>query len=198
MLKQLRRIIRRHRDDERGVTSLEFVFSATLFMMILFWTIETGFIMVRWIMLERGVDMAARELRLYGLPDDLKDPITGLVANADAHDYIKSKICLHSSTFIVDCEDVLLLELATVNPSTGTPTTSVQCVDRMGPVLPATELQTAGAGVRNVADSRDLMYLRACVVIDPILPANYAMPLPYDASGGIALVVDSAYVNEPE
>jgi hypothetical protein len=197
MLKRLTYLWQRHRDDERGVTSLEFVFAATLFMMILFWTIETGFIMVRWIMLERGVDIAARELRLYGLPEELINPATGEVPNAVAHEYVRDSICSHAK-LIDDCENVLLLQLTTVDADTGVPNVSTDCVDRTGPVIPATDLPTVSAGVRPVADSRDLMYLRACVVIDPILPANYAMPLPYDASGGVAVIVDSAYVNEPE
>ncbi len=196
MLKSLNQVLRRHRDDERGVTTLEFVFAATLFLFILFWTIETGFIMVRWVMLERGVDVTSRELRLYGLPEALQDPATGLVSNEDAHNYIKETICSHT-TLINDCDDVLLLELTTVDSQTGIPNSATECVDRTGPVIPATDLPTVSAGERNVADSRDLMYLRACIIVDPILPANYAMPLPYDASGGIALVVDSAYVNEP-
>ena len=197
MLKRVSRVLRRHHRDECGVTTIEFLFAATLFLMILFWTIETGFIMVRWIMLERGVDIATRELRVYGLPEDMKDPITGVVPNAEAHDYIKASICSHT-TLINDCNDVLLLELTTVDSNTGVPLASANCIDRTGPVLPATDLPTVSAGERNVADSRELMYLRACVIIDPILPANYAMPLPYDASGGVQLIVDSAYVNEPE
>jgi hypothetical protein len=197
MLNRVKSVLRRHREDERGVTSLEFVFAATVFMMILFWTLETGFIMVRWIMLERGVDIAARELRLYGLPEDLKDPVTGNVSNADANNYIKERICEHAD-LINDCNDVLMLELSSVDSNVGIAFKSTECVDRTGPVIPATELPTVATGERNVADSRDLMYLRACIIIDPILPANYAMPLPYDASGGIALIVDSAYVNEPE
>lgn len=185
-----------HREDERGVTSLEFVISATLFMMILFWTIETGFIMARWVMLERGVDIAARDLRINGLPASLQND-DGDVPNHVAHTYIKDLICAETR-LINDCDKVLFLELTTVDANTGLPDTAAQCIDRTGPVDPATDLPTVDAGDRGVADSDDLMYLRACVVVDPILPANYSMPLPYDASGGVALIVDNAYVNEPE
>jgi Flp pilus assembly protein TadG len=185
-----------HRADERGVTSLEFVFSATLFMFILFWTIETGFIMARWVMLERGVDIAARDLRINGLPSSLQDG-EGNVSNQVAHQYIKDMICAET-TLISDCDNVLFVELTTIDATTGLPNTAAQCVDRTGPVDPATDLPTVDAGSRGVADSSDLMYLRACVVVDPILPANYSMPLPYDTSGGVALIVDSAFVNEPE
>jgi hypothetical protein len=197
MLTSLKNIIRRQRDDERGVTTIEFVFSASLFMMILFWTIETGFIMVRWIMLERGVDIATRDLRLNGLPESLEDPNTGTVPNDLAHDYIKEMICDHAD-LINNCTDVLLVELSSVDSASGISFSKTQCVDRDGPVIPATGLPTVTAGERNVADAKDIMYLRACIVVDPILPANYSMPLPYDASGGVALIVDSAYVNEPE
>lgn len=175
--------------DQRGVTSLEFLFSAISFLVIFAWMVETGFIMVRWAMLERGVDMATRDLRLFGLPDNI-------TTNTQAHDYLKGEIC-DETLFIKDCENALMLELTSVNAVTGIPNTSASCVDRSNNVDPATGLPVLDEGSRGEADSRDLMYLRACVVIDPILPANYSMPLPLDDSGGIQLVVDNAYINEP-
>lgn len=196
MLNKIRKRLKRHAKDEAGVTSVEFVISATAFMFILFWTIETGFIMVRWVMLERGVDVAARSLRISGLPEDLKDA-NGDVPNQVAHDYIKGLIC-DQTTLIDKCDEVLFLELQSYDSGASTGTTSdVKCVDRQGTVDPATDLPSVTAGERNVADKKDMMYMRACVVVDPILPASFAMPLPLDDSGGVALIVDSAYVNEP-
>jgi len=195
-LTSFRDAIRRHNRDESGVTSTEFTITATLFVIILFWTIETGFIMVRWVMLERAVDIATRDLRINGLPEDLKDA-DGNVSNETAHNYIRDMICSETAV-INDCENVLFLELSSIDSGAGViPSTGVKCRDRSGPVDPATDLPTVNVGERNKADAKDLMYLRACVVVDPILPANYAMPLPLDATGGVALIVDSAYVNEP-
>ncbi|GLQ33914.1 hypothetical protein GCM10007939_01970 [Amylibacter marinus] len=182
-------LFKRFSEDQRGATSLEMVVASTLFLFILFWMIETGFIMLRWIMLERGVDIAARELRLYGVPEAYD-------TNLAKHEYIKTKIC-DETAMIKDCDENLYLELRPVDSSTGIPNTAAQCVDRTDDIDPNLGIPTVDAGARNVADARDIMFMRACVVVDPILPANYSMPLKLDPSGGIALVVDSAYINEP-
>ena len=149
-------------------------------------------------MLERGVDLATRELRLIGLPDHLKDN-EGNVTDQEAHDYIKSQICVHTD-LVKDCEGTLFLELTSIDATnTGVPTTSAQCVNRLNTVDPATDLDiNIDLGDRSESNDTNLMYLRACLVVDPYLPANFAMPLPYDESGGVALIVDSAYINEPE
>jgi Flp pilus assembly protein TadG len=186
--------LRKQADDERGVTSVEFVIAAVVFMFVLFWTIETGFIMLRWVMLERGVDIAARELRIFGLPASLQDG-NGDVSNDAAHTYVKGLICANTA-IIKDCDNVLTLELISSSSNDALSNTDVQCVDRTDTVNPVVT-PNVDVGARNVANSRDIMYMRSCVVVDPILPANYAMPLPKDSSGGVALIVDSAYVNEP-
>jgi hypothetical protein len=41
------------------------------------------------------------------------------------------------------------------------------------------------------------MYIRACFLVDPILPSAFGLKLRTDDSGGVALVTDSAFVNEP-
>jgi len=195
--KSLRQLIKELKADERGVTTIEFVIAAVVFMFVLFWTIETGFIMVRWVMLERGVDLAARDLRLNGLPVALQDE-NGDVPNEVAHNYIRDQIC-NNTAIIKACNDNLFVELSSVDSVSGTlPSNGVTCRNRLATVNPLTDLPIVNAGERNVLDSTDMMYLRACVVIDPILPANYSMPLPRDESGGVALIVDSAFVNEPE
>tara|TARA_R110002124_G_scaffold82506_9_gene216529 strand:+ start:1909 stop:2523 length:615 start_codon:yes stop_codon:yes gene_type:complete len=191
-----RNVLRRHQDDERGVTSVEFVFAAVVFMFVLFWTIETGFIMVRWVMLERSVDIAARELRVFGLPASLPRDGNGQVSDTTAHHYIKDLIC-DNTAIIKDCSTLLRLELISSSSNDALTTTSVDCIDRTSTVDPLTTPPSVVLGERSAADSRDIMYMRACVIVDPILPANYAMPLPRDASGGVALIVDSAFVNEP-
>lgn len=194
LLRRTRSLFRRHLDDERGVTTIEFSISAVLFMFILFWMLETGFIMMRWIMLEQSVDHAARNLRINGLPDSIK--VNGVVNQNAAHEYIKDLVC-DNTAIIKDCDTALRLELVSAGASAGLDNSNIQCIDRTGDVDPATIPPNITGGSRAAADIDSIQYMRVCVVIDPILPASYAMPLPRDASGGVAIIVDSAFVNEP-
>jgi hypothetical protein len=175
--------------DETGSTSLEMVVTSTLFMIIFAWMLENGFILMRWVMLEHSLSTAARDVRINGIPDTY-------TTNAQAHDYIKDKICA-KVTIIKDCDTSLFLELTAVDPATGVPETEASCVDRTGPVDPLTDLPSVEDGVRESADIQNIMFMRACVVVDTILPTSFAMPFDFDESGGISLVSDNAYINEP-
>lgn len=175
--------------DETGAASYEMVVVSMLFMIIFSWMMETGFVLMRWIMLEHSLATAARDVRLNGIPDTI-------TTNVEAHNYIKDKIC-SKVAIINDCDSALFLELTSVDPATGIPSTEASCVDRTGPVNPLTDLPTVEDGVRESADIQNIMFMRACVVVDTILPTAFAMPFDFDASGGISLVSDNAYINEP-
>jgi Flp pilus assembly protein TadG len=188
-VKKISEVIAGFKNDEDGVTSLEMVVSTTLFLIIFAWMIETGFVLMRWVMLEHGMATAARDIRINGIP-------ATELTNEDKHNYIKEKICSQVG-IIENCNSSLFLELTPVNPTTGVPTTAASCVDRTGPVDPLTDLPPVIDGERSAADLRFVMYMRACVVVDTILPTSLAMPFAYDNSGGLALVSENAYINEP-
>ena len=138
---------------------------------------EAGLLMTRGVMLDRGVDIAMRDLRLGTL-----SPMT--------HDQLKQEVC-ENSVIIPDCMNVLLLELRPIDTTTWTPLgTDVTCVDRTEDIQPVLQFQDGGAN--------EMMLVRVCAIFDPIFPTGgLAAQMKLDASGGYALVATSAYVNEP-
>ena len=167
-------ILRKFRSDEGGYSTIEFLIVAMTFLSGFFWVFETGFILTKKVMLERALDMTVRELRLFSSP-------------AFTHDYIKTKIC-ERALLLDDCEDNLLLELVVLDLDAGF-SSSVSCVDKENDVTPVT---TWRPGQRS-----EIVYMRACIVVFPMLNGGMAM-FKDSATSGIPLFADTAFVNEPE
>lgn len=166
--------IGRFRDDERGSSTVEFVIVATTFLTGFFWVFETGLIMTKQMMLERALDITVRDLRLYDSP-------------LYTHDYIKAEICELALVFN-NCNKTLFLEMEKFDPSVGY-AKNYKCYDKENDIAPVT---TWTPGKRN-----EIVYLRACIIIDPLMPNGIAM-FPGASSAGISLVANTAFVNEPE
>lgn len=173
----LLRRLRRRFGREDGTATVEFVLLFPVYVAILFSGIEAGIVMTRQVMLERAVDVSMRELRL----GQMEDP---------SHARLRDAICEHT-VVIRDCRNVLLLELRPIDTTTWSglqdPTT---CVDREEDIQPVTQFLPGG--------ENQLMLVRACVIVDPIVPGSImAMALPRDPSGGFRLLAATIYVNEP-
>jgi Flp pilus assembly protein TadG len=171
---------------EDGNASIEFALLFPLFITIFISSIESGLMALRYVSLERGVDIAVRELRL-GLARDFAD----MTPDA-AHTVLKQRIC--SSTMLVpNCEQVLFLELINVNPDVwNIPDATAQCVDRTNRVAPKLNFN---AGVAN-----EMMIVRACAIVDPLIP-DFGLGAEFlkdDQGRGVALIAASAFVNEPD
>ncbi|MGB5557380.1 MAG: TadE family protein [Paracoccaceae bacterium] len=171
-----RRLLRRWRRED-GNATIEFVLLFPAFMTLFLVVFETGLLLTRGVMLDRGVDIAMRELRLGTLV-----PMS--------HDGLKAKICQHAS-IIPDCGNSVLVELRPISKTTWEPLThSATCVDRTEPVQPVLEFETGS--------SNEMMLVRVCAVFDPFFPTTgLAAQIKLDESGAYALVATSAYVNEP-
>lgn len=163
------------RDD--GNATIEFVLLFPAFMTLFLVVFETGLMLTRGVMLDRGVDMAMRELRLGTL-----DPMT--------HDGLKDAIC-EGSVIIPACTDSVLVELRKISTTTWEPlNNTATCVDRTEDVQPVLDFET---GAKN-----DMMLVRVCAVFDPFFPTSgLAAQMKLDDSNAYALVTTSAYVNEP-
>ena len=173
MLRLLKKL-RRFRADECGYSSAEFTIVATTFLTGFFWVFETGLIMTKQMMLERALDITVRDLRLATSP-------------TYTHDYIKSEIC-DLALVLKDCSTNLYLEMDTFEPSSGYSKT-YKCYDKENDVAPVTSWVP---GARS-----EIVYMRACIVIDPMMPTGIAL-FPGTSSSGVPLVADTAFVNEPE
>jgi len=162
---------------EEGHASLEFVILFPMFILHMLVGIEAGLMMTRQAMLERGVDIAMRDLRL----GTWEDP---------THQQLRERIC-ENSVVVPRCLENLMLELAPIDTANwAMPPQPPACIDRVEEIEPVTVF-VPGAG-------NQMMMVRACLVIDPLFPTTpLGLRLPLDASGGFQMTSASAFVNEP-
>jgi len=165
--------------DTHGASTMEFVIVFPVIMLLFVAVFETGTILTRQVLMERSLDNAVRMLRLA----------QNLTLQADD---IEQAICDNTGA-ILDCEDVLTIDLQTIDRTTyAMPANDVLCVDRENlPVQPANTFEQGG--------DNDLVLIRACAVIDRILPlSGLGLNLTRDDTGGLHMVATSVFVNEPD
>ena len=163
--------------DERGTATVEFVLVIPVYLAMLGMSIELGMVTLRNTLLERGLDIAVREVRLG----------TG---TAPDHDQIKTLVC-QNALMIRDCEANLRLEMRPVDiRAFATMDTTADCTDAAEPSKP---VRAFTPGQQN-----QLMLLRACLKYDPLYPdAVFGKALTKDANGQADVVSMTAFVQEP-
>ena len=171
------RLFRRFRRSEEGSATIEFALTFPAMLFLLLSGIELGFVTLHHAMLERALDVTVREIRLG----------TG---SAPQHDEIKSRICTEAG-FIDDCGTNLRLEMVQVDPFNWVDIPAeTDCTDQSEDVNPVRAFVN---GLEN-----ELMFLRACVKIDPVFPTTgLGKNMVKDGAGQYALVSMSAFVQEP-
>ncbi len=169
--------LRRFLADEGGNASVEFVIVFPLYLALMIMSIELGFVTLRHTLLERGLDIAVRDIRLG----------TG---TAPEHDQIKQIIC-DNALMVRDCEQNLRLEMRPADlRAFNSLDTTVDCTDASEPSKP---VRAFTPGQQN-----QLMLLRACLRFDPLFPDRaLGSALETDASGQSAIVSMTAFVQEP-
>jgi hypothetical protein len=169
--------------------------------MFFFWVFELGIMSIRWSMLDRGLDLTVRSLRLNHYSDDL-DGLT----NAQAHDFLRTEICGHSSV-LKECDELLYLEMTVLTAGQTIPSDKAACVNRDAPVNTRPNVNTGGRVVQN---PQEIVYVRACYWIDPIMPFGLRLlgissekkpgsgPVENKAyEQGFAITSKTIYINEP-
>ncbi|MBD3625540.1 MAG: pilus assembly protein [Rhodobacteraceae bacterium] len=174
----MRKLLRRFLGDRHAAATIEFVIIFPAVIAIVFSVIESGFLMTRYMMLDRGVDLTVRDLRLGRIP-----------APVD-HDAVRGRICTYAR-ILPDCDTTLIVEVV---PQTSAPAnfpdTAVQCLDRSAPNAPVMNPDDGARG--------DVIYIRACALVDPIMPGlGLGLMLPKDATGAHRMVSYTAFKNEP-
>ena len=164
--------------DETGALVVEFVILYPVFIVMMLSCVEAGIMMLRSAMLERGVDLAVRDLRV------------GNMTNAD-EDIMRTAICNHAA-FLSDCTSNVRVELTRVDPDTfAFPSTQATCVERDEAIQPSLEFVNG--------QDHDLMMLRACAIYSPFFPTTGLGLRLVEAPGeGYALIAASAFVVEPD
>ncbi len=179
MIRTLLRLVSRKARDEDGSATVEFAILFPAFIMVFMSAFESGIFMVRNVMLERGVDIAVRDLRL-GLPVP------------PSFDEFKATVC-DNAVIIDDCLNVVQIELQPVNTLTWAPLQGdAKCIDQASVIDPIDETTYLGGG------NNEMMLVRVCALYQPFFPSTtLGMQMPKDDFGNYALVVTSAFVNEP-
>ena len=167
----------RIRKDEDGNSTIEFVILFPLIMLMFFNAFESGLMMIRYVMLERGLDLAVRAIRL------------GTTIEVEAED-VKQMVC-NGAGIIPDCLNAVKVEMVQVDPRAWVALpVEADCIDRNDPAAPARAFSAGG--------TNDLMVLRVCALFDPMFPlAGLGHQMAKNGSGEYALVSTSAFVMEP-
>lgn len=175
--------LRRFRRREDGGPTIAFVILFMPFMFLAILGFEMGLLMTRHAMLERGLDMAIREIRLN----------TG--AEVD-ETIMKRKIC-NSAGILPDCMNNVRLEMRPIdffqsgNQSNNSIPRRASCVNVNDPFEVPRNFQNGAAN--------QVMVVRACGIFSPML----AQSVPFAGSdtgtrdGHYRLVATSAFVMEP-
>lgn len=171
--------LRRFGRDEDGATStIEFVVIFPVFMLMFLSMFEVGMLMTRTVMLDRGLNIAIRDARLSN-------------GSEVTHDDFRNAIC-NAAWIFKTCDTDMVVEMTvlTGDDFSNIPTSNVPCVDRANNVTPTTNYTVGG--------SNDLVFLRACIVVNPWFPfTGFAANLSVDPSGGFAIRSEDAFAVEP-
>lgn len=169
---------RRFRGNEDGSSTIEFALFVPFFLMLFLSCFELGMLMARNVMLDRGVDIAVRDLRL-GTISPLNETT------------LKEAIC-DRAVIIPDCENQIRLEMRQLDPRNWSNIPAeADCLDRGDPGLPAREFAPT-------TNSNQLVILRACSLLDPFAPfAALGAVLTENGANPYELVATTAYVVEP-
>lgn len=151
-----------------------------MFLYVFMASFEIGLYMIRLTLLDRAVDITAREIRLGSLADPTAENI-------------KAMICQNASV-LPNCADTLRLSLERVETTTWTmPATETVCVNRG-----EDKVEVVDALDDNPTERKVLMIMRGCIRADALFPSiGVAAALPLDGKGGYRLAAVSAFLNEP-
>lgn len=177
MIRNAMKFLRRFGRKEDGQMLVEFALAIPLLFTLFMTSVEMGIYSLRQSFLDRGLDMAVRNVRLN----------TG--ANY-THDDIKQMVCDFSG-FLPDCDVALKLEMNPINPRAFNGFAgSADCADVSKPVTPSRSFVHGG--------QHQLMLLRACYMFEPVFPTTglgYAFTK--DGTGRSKMVSLSGFVQEP-
>jgi len=165
------------RKDETGTGTLDFMMVLPAAMFFAATSYESGTYGLRNVMLERAVDVTVRQVRIGAIPDP-------------THAQLKERIC-EEAAIIPECMANVKLEMIRKDPRSWTDVSEVaDCVDRSSTAEPVVNWTPGG--------SNDLMIVRVCALLDPVLPTStIGMAMAEYEDGAHALVSTSSFVVEP-
>lgn len=176
MTRALRSFLRRFRRDQDGIVAFDFVLIFPVYFMLFLASFETAMVMMRQVLLDRGMEQALRIVRLNTL-------------NPPDYDDMRRMVC-EGSGLIANCESSLKLEMWSQDPrGTMTFDATPDCINR--------ELEVQPASVYEPGGQNEIMFVRACVQYSPFFPTAVIGTALTNTAGEYTLVSTSMYVTEP-
>jgi hypothetical protein len=171
---RLRRFLK---EEDGGTNTIEFAIWTPILLLTLATAVEAGLYTARATMLERGMDMAARSIRLE-------------TDTAPQHSEIKAEIC-QLAAIVPNCEATLRLEMIPRDLRNWQAVPGqADCIDRSEPITPVRAFESGS--------ENELMVLRACSKIEPLFPWSWlSTAIQRDQAGDMALIATSIFVQEP-
>jgi len=170
--------------EESGGPTVEFVLVVPFFFAFFIGSFEIGMLMVRQTFLDRGLDLAVREVRLghFFSQSTGEDMLT--------HDTLRAAIC-DRAVIVPNCNDRLKLEMVEIDPRNWTNVNpEADCVDVGDPGAPVRDFRNP--------DENELTFVRACALFRPYAPvAGLGASLQRQSGDFIAVFSTTAFVVEP-
>ncbi|MFQ6553103.1 TadE/TadG family type IV pilus assembly protein [Aestuariibius insulae] len=180
VLSSLHQAASRFRKDESGNQTIEFIIFFPTVMFLFLAAVEVGVYSIRHVVLERGLDLTVRSIRLNQAAITAED--------------IRADVCANS-LMIPDCPNQVRVEMLALDARNFTDSSvpaETKCLDISDgtPVQPANEVQE---GAPN-----QLMVLRVCALFNPFFPTTgFGKSIPKASGGSYALVSLGAFAIEP-
>jgi hypothetical protein len=187
-MKQVFSSFRRFAQDECGTSTIEFVFTFPIIILIFCASIESSMYTLRAASLERSVDIVVRDLRLGAL-------------GSISHWNLKGEIC-EKGLFLgkLDkCQQALQIELQPISMAdVQMPVIPVICRDRTEVIDPAVTPEPPDTEYK-LGDGNQIMLMRVCFQADPMFPSTmYGVRInTRGPDGGYSIVTTTTFVNEP-
>lgn len=173
----IRRALSRLLRREDGTATVEFVLVVPIVVTIFIASVEAGFYMAKHVMMERGLDLVMRDVRLGNLGSFEDNKLRKLVCAA--------------TPILEDCENSLMVEMRPISTASfDMPAEDAPCVNR-GEETKAADHVTPGG-------SNEIMIIRICAIQDPIFPSTgIGLRLKAHGQSGYEMMAASVFVNEP-
>lgn len=179
MIQSSKRFLGRFRRDEDGsAIVIEFMLFVPILFGAFLMAVEMGVYSMRQMQLDRGLDIAVREIRLN-------------TSTAFEHDDIKDMICLNTG-WLENCNEYLKLEMNPINPRAfASFDQDPDCIDSASEDAQAPRGFTLGL-------QNDVMMLRACIRFNPVFPTSgLGRGFQKDGNGMARMISTAAFVQEP-
>ena len=181
------------RADETGVVTVEFVIVFPVFFTFFLMSVESGMMQVRQVVLDRGVDVALRDVRV----GRIVNPEPNAPVPTAFRALVLDRIC-DAAAILPKCLEQTQIEMIRLDPRNWNDAdipSDIECINRSVAVQPTVTF-TNGA-------SNELVFLRACIRIDPFFPTTgLGKVIVQDnnndaAKGSVALVSVGFFAVEP-